>query len=97
MVIQSSQSLEKRRGVLELQIAVTGGVASKLIHSVSVTSQAEDARSTRENGLLGFTAVGVRYERRPDSELVSEGVGKAALELWCRLVGSSEAQVSNTK
>ena len=89
VVLESSRAEERRRGILELQIAVTDPLGGKLIHSFSTASQAEDTTSTKSSGLLGFTSVGVNYERRPDAEVISEATGKAALELWRRLVSST--------
>lgn len=93
LILESSQQQEKRSGILELQVAVTDP-AGKMIHSFSATSQTEDATSTKKASLLGFTSVGATYQRRADSDVVSEVAAKVALGLWRRLVNPTEP-VSN--
>lgn len=90
VVLEVSQEHGKRRGILELQVAVTDRRIGKVIHGFSATSQMEDVTSTKRSGLLGFTAVGESYQRKPDSAVVSEATRKVALELWARLVAATE-------
>jgi len=90
VVFESGRGEEKRRGILELQVAVTDAVSGKLIHSFAANSQTEDITSTTKSGLLGFNSVGQAYHRRPDNEVVSEAAKKVALELWARLINQTE-------
>jgi hypothetical protein len=97
VLFESSREQDKRKGILELQVAVTDPRSGKLMHGFSAASETEDLTSTKKTGLLGFASVGVNYQRRPDSEVVSEAARKVAIELWATLVNPAEPQLTINK
>jgi hypothetical protein len=91
LVVESARDQERRKGILELEVAVTDLVSTKLLFSFSVNAQTEDITFTKSIGLLGYTSVGEGYQRTADDALVSEAARKVAVELWARLIGSEKS------